>query len=68
MVDTYKCELCGSEARYPTVKLIDGINLNFCCRGCLEVYEMMREEGLSNPPKAADNQSKNPGKEDHHKM
>ena len=61
MVDTYKCELCGSEARYPTVKVIDGKTLNFCCRGCLEVYEMMREEGMVNPPKAGDGNSTSAG-------
>ena len=58
MVDTYKCELCGSEARYPTVKEIDGKTLNFCCRGCLEVYEMMRAEGMVNPPEAGEENSK----------
>jgi ribosome-binding protein aMBF1 (putative translation factor) len=61
MVDTYKCELCGSEARYPTVKVVDGKTLNFCCRGCLEVYEMMREEGMVNSQKPVDKNSKNTG-------
>ncbi len=54
MVDTYKCELCGSEAKYPTVKVIDGKTLYFCCRGCLEVYEMMQEEGRVDPPKTGE--------------
>jgi hypothetical protein len=61
MVDTYKCELCGSEARYPTVKVIDGKTLNFCCRGCLEVYEMMREEGMVTPPKGGEENSESTG-------
>ena len=52
MVDTIKCDHCGAEAnaKYVITKEFDGKTLNFCCRGCLQVYEMMREESLSNPP------------------
>ena len=44
MVETIKCELCGTETRYYVTKEIDGREMNFCCRGCLEVFEMRREE------------------------
>ena len=47
MVDTIKCDHCGAEARHVITKEFDGKVMNFCCRGCLGVYEMMREEGLS---------------------
>jgi hypothetical protein len=49
MVDTIKCDHCGAEAnaKYVITKEFDGKTLNFCCRGCLQVYEMLREE---NPP------------------
>ena len=46
MVDTIKCDHCGAEARHVYTKEFDGKVLNFCCKGCLGVYEMMREEGL----------------------
>jgi hypothetical protein len=45
MVDTIKCDHCGAEARHVVTKEFDGKLMNFCCRGCLQVYEMMREEG-----------------------
>lgn len=45
MVDTIKCDHCGAQARHVVTKEFDGKLLNFCCRGCLQVYEMMREEG-----------------------
>jgi hypothetical protein len=48
MVDTIKCDHCGAEARHVYTKEFDGNLLNFCCKGCLGVYEMMREEGLLN--------------------
>jgi hypothetical protein len=35
-------------ARHVVTKEFDGKVLNFCCRGCLGVYEMLREEGLLN--------------------
>ncbi len=44
MVETIKCELCGVETRYFVTKEIDGRELSFCCRGCLQVFEMAREE------------------------
>jgi hypothetical protein len=46
MVDTIKCDHCGAEARHVVSKDFDGKTLNFCCRGCLQVFEMMREEAL----------------------
>ncbi len=49
MVDTIKCDHCGAmgNAKYIITKEFDGRILNFCCRGCLQVYEMLREEQLS---------------------
>jgi hypothetical protein len=49
MVDTIKCDHCGAEARHVVTKEFDGKLMNFCCRGCLGVYEIMRAEGLNNP-------------------
>jgi hypothetical protein len=46
MVETIKCDHCGAEARHVVTKEFDGRLMNFCCRGCLGVYEMMREERL----------------------
>jgi hypothetical protein len=46
MVETTKCDHCGAEARHVVTKEFDGRLMNFCCRGCLGVYEMMREEEL----------------------
>ena len=46
MVETIKCDHCGAEARHVVTKEFDGKVMNFCCRGCLGVYEMMREERL----------------------
>ena len=50
MVDTTKCDHCGADAHFVYTKEFDGKLLNFCCKGCLGVYEMLREEGLQNPP------------------
>jgi len=47
MVETIRCELCGAVAKYAVAKIIDGRELNFCCAGCLQVYELMRNEGSS---------------------
>ena len=47
MVEKVPCELCGAAAKYPVKKIIDGRELSFCCGGCLQVYELMREEGQS---------------------
>ena len=46
MVDKIECDLCGAEAnaKYVVKKEFDGKVMNFCCRGCLQVYEMTREE------------------------
>ncbi len=46
MVDAIYCAHCGVAAKHPVTKMIDGQQLNFCCNGCLQVYEMMLEEGL----------------------
>jgi copper chaperone CopZ len=45
MVETVRCEHCGAECKHPVTKVIDGRALNFCCMGCLGVYELLREEG-----------------------
>ena len=46
MVDTIKCDHCGAEAnaKYVISKEFDGKTMNFCCRGCLQVYELLHEE------------------------
>jgi hypothetical protein len=46
MVGKVKCDLCGAEAnaKYVVKKEFDGKVMNFCCRGCLQVYEMTCEE------------------------
>ena len=46
MVDTIKCDHCGAEARHVVTKEFVGKMMNFCCRGCLAVYELQREELL----------------------
>jgi copper chaperone CopZ len=60
MVEAIRCELCDAVAKYPVTKIIDGRELNFCCAGCLQVYELTRDEGLNGaqtpgqlPPKPA---------------
>jgi len=52
VVDKIKCEHCGAETKHPVTKVIDGKTLNFCCHGCLGVYEFLREEGLLEQVKA----------------
>jgi Fe2+ or Zn2+ uptake regulation protein len=52
MVDTIKCDLCGAEARYYVTKEFDGRAMNFCCRGCLQVFEFTRQETLQQQAKA----------------
>lgn len=49
MVDQIKCDHCGAmaNAKYVITKEFDGKELHFCCRGCLQVYEMLREEGAT---------------------
>ena len=46
MVAPVLCEHCHAEAKHPVTKAFDGRVLNFCCNGCLSVYEFLREEGL----------------------
>jgi P-type Cu2+ transporter len=46
MVETVYCVHCGAVAKHPVIKIIDGQSLSFCCGGCVEVYEMLHEEGL----------------------
>lgn len=46
MVDTIYCVHCGAAAKHPVTKTIDGQVFTFCCGGCLQVFEMLREEGL----------------------
>ena len=48
MVDKVVCELCGKETKFPITKEFDGKVVNFCCHGCLGVYELDREEKLLN--------------------
>ena len=50
MVETIYCVHCGAIAKHPVTKMIDGQTLNFCCGGCLQVYEMLHEEGLASEP------------------
>ncbi len=50
MVDKIKCDHCGAESIRPVTKEFNGKVMNFCCRGCLQVYELMREEGLPDQP------------------
>jgi hypothetical protein len=49
MVDMIKCDHCGVEfnPKYAVKKEFDGVTLSFCCRGCLQVYELMREENAA---------------------
>jgi P-type Cu2+ transporter len=47
MVETIYCVHCGAVAKHPVTKMIDGRLLHFCCGGCLQVYEMMHDEGLT---------------------
>lgn len=60
MVDTIKCDHSGAEARHVVTKEFDGKVMNFCCRGCLGVYEMMREEGLQNQAQEQNPEGNNP--------
>ncbi len=46
MVDKVYCDHCGAECKLPVTKTIDGRLLNFCCTGCLQVYELMHEAGV----------------------
>jgi copper chaperone CopZ len=46
MVEAVYCVHCGAVAKHPVIKIINGQSLSFCCGGCVEVYEMLHEEGL----------------------
>jgi hypothetical protein len=59
MVDIVKCEHCGAETKHPVTKVIDDKTLNFCCGGCLQVYEFLREEGLLEQVKAEEERERN---------
>ena len=52
MVETIKCDHCGADARHVVTREFDGKLMNFCCRGCLGVFELMREEKLLHQPQA----------------
>ena len=58
MVNPVACEHCGVETNHPVTKIIDGKSLNFCCNGCLQVYEFLREEGLLEQVKAEERAAK----------
>jgi copper chaperone CopZ len=47
MVETVYCVHCGAVANHPVRKIIHGQSLSFCCGGCVEVYEMLHEEGAA---------------------
>jgi copper chaperone CopZ len=46
MVEPVPCVHCGAVTKHPVYKTINGQSLAFCCGGCVEVYEMLHEEGL----------------------
>jgi len=46
MVEITRCDHCGADARFVVKKEFDGKLMNFCCRGCLGAYELLREESL----------------------
>jgi len=50
MVEPVYCVHCGAIAKHPVTKIIHNQTLNFCCGGCLQVYEMLHEEGLASEP------------------
>ena len=58
MVEPVKCEHCGAETKHPVTKAIDGKTLNFCCGGCLQVYEFLIQEGLMDQVKAEEAKQK----------
>ena len=62
MVDKIYCDHCGAEAHHVYTKEFDGKLLNFCCKGCLGVYEMMREEGVLNQDNENKSDKNSPGK------
>ncbi len=52
MVEQIQCDHCGAlaNAKYVVTKEFDGKELHFCCRGCLQAYELLREEKETQPP------------------
>jgi copper chaperone CopZ len=46
MVEAVYCVHCGAAAKHPVIKMINRQSLSFCCGGCVEVYEMLHEEGV----------------------
>ena len=46
MAKTMKCEMCGAKAHRMIEKEFDGRVMSFCCRSCVDVYQIMRAEGL----------------------
>jgi hypothetical protein len=52
MVEPIRCEHCGAETKHPVTKTIEGRPIYFCCLGCQQVYEFLREEGLLEQVKA----------------
>jgi len=44
------------------MKIIDGKSLNFCCNGCLQVYEFLHEEGLLEQVKAEERAARDTNK------
>jgi ribosome-binding protein aMBF1 (putative translation factor) len=57
-----RCEHCGAKTKHPVTKTIDGRELNFCCAGCLQVYEFLIEENLLDQVKAEEKKENNAGK------
>ena len=41
-----KCAHCDLETNRPVVQKVGERDLNFCCHGCAQVYEMLFQEGL----------------------
>lgn len=45
MVTTVRCDHCGAETKHPVTRTLAGRALNFCCTGCLQVYELLQMAG-----------------------
>jgi hypothetical protein len=65
MVNTIKCDHCGAETKHAVVKVIDGKALNFCCAGCLQVYEFLLEERLAEQAQVEERQAKDSAQNKH---
>jgi hypothetical protein len=52
-----KYDHCGAEANanFVITKAFDGKVFNFCCRGCLQVLELMRAKQTNHEPPADNN-------------